>query len=247
MYLYDNDDIQIKNIGITEVKDRDYFCENSEIIYGTTILPIHHLKANSDIKSKKAVIYFPGSHALFRDNLRYPSFFDDLLQSGIDIIYPEYLSTYSRRDDVKTDLGNTSMKYRDNLINWVKEVRYAVDYAMQNGYEPHYLGVSWGGQLGVNILAIEDRFKTGILFVGGISLDDVREEIQPEKYAARIKTPTLLLNGRYDFYFPYKSSQLPLYNLMDLDNTNKRHVVVEYAHYVPYHIVAEESINWINR
>ena len=247
MYLYDNDYIQIKNIGTTDVKDRDYFCENSEIIYGTTILPIHHLKANSDIKSKKAVIYFPGSHALFRDNLRYPSFFDDLLQSGIDIIYPEYLSTYSRRDDVKTDIGNTSMRYRDNLINWVKEVRYAVDYAIQNGYEPHYLGVSWGGQLGVNILAIEDRFKTGILFVGGISLDDVREEIQPEKYAARIKTPTLLLNGRYDFYFPYKSSQLPLYNLMDLDNTNKRHVVVEYAHYVPYHIVAEETINWINR
>ena len=79
MYLYDNDDIQIKNIGITEVKDRDYFCENSEIIYGTTILPIHHLKANSDIKSKKAVIYFPGSHALFRDNLSLPFFFRRLI------------------------------------------------------------------------------------------------------------------------------------------------------------------------
>jgi len=34
---------------------------------------------------------------------------------------------------------------------------------------------------------------------------------------------------------------------MDLDKNNKRHVVVEYAHYVPYHIVAEETINWINR
>ena len=83
--------------------------------------------------------------------------------------------------------------------------------------------------------------------MGGISLDDVREEIQPEKYAARIKTPTLLLNGRYDYFFPYETSQLPLYNLMDLDKNNKRHVVVEYAHYVPYHIVAEETINWINR
>jgi hypothetical protein len=132
MYLYDNDYIQIKNIGTTDVKDRDYFCENSEIIYGKTILPIHHLKANSDIKSKKAVIYFPGSHALFRDNLVYPSFFDDVLQVGIDIIYPEYLSTYSRRDDVKTDIGNTSMRYRDNLINWVKEVRYAVELSFKS-------------------------------------------------------------------------------------------------------------------
>ena len=138
------------------------------------------------------------------------------------------------------------MNYRDHSISWVKEVRYAVDYAIKNGYEPHYFGVSWGGQMGVNILAIEDRFKTGVLAVGGISLDDVREEIQPEKYAARIKMPTLLLNGRYDYFFPYQSSQLPLYNLLNLDNENKRHVVVEEAHYVPSHIAVEETLNWVN-
>jgi len=246
LYLYDKENIQIKNNGIKKVKDEDYFCESSDIIYGSTTLPIHHLKANPEIKSKKAIIYFPGSHSLFSDNLVYPSYFEELLNSGIDIIFPEYLSTYSRKDGMITDVGNRSMNYRDHSISWVKEVRYAVDYAIENGYEPHYLGISWGGQLGVNILAIEDRFKTGILLIGGISLDDVREEIQPEKYAARIKIPTLLLNGRYDYFFPYQSSQLPLYNLLRLDENNKRHVVVDAAHYVPQHIIIEETLNWIN-
>lgn len=246
LYLYDKESISFKDLAVTKVADRDYFCHSSDIIYDNTILPIHNLQANPDIKSKIALIYFPGSNSIYRDKLVYPDFFDDFLQAGIDIIYPEYLSTYSRQDDIRTDIGNRSMNYRDHSITWVKEVRYAVDYAIKNGYEPHYFGVSWGGQMGVNILAIEDRLKTGVLAVGGISLDDVREEIQPEKYAARIKMPTLLLNGRYDYFFPYQSSQLPLYNLLNLDKENKRHVVVEEAHYVPSHIAVEETLNWIN-
>jgi len=246
LYLYDKENIRFKDNELTQVVDRDYFCHSSDIIYDNSILPIHNLQANPDVKSKIAIIYFPGSSALYRDKIVYSDFFDNILASGIDIIYPEYLSTYSRKDGMKTDIGNRSMNYRDHSINWVKEVRYAVDYAIKHGYEPHYLGVSWGGQMGVNILAIEERFKTGILSIGGISLDDVREEIQPEKYAARVKTPTLLLNGRYDYFFPYQSSQLPLYNLLNLDNENKRHVVVEETHYVPNHILSEETLNWVN-
>jgi len=246
LFMYDKNNINIEQLNTSKVTGQEFYCTSSNIITSNMTMPVHHLRADPEIKSKKALIYFPGSNALYRDKITYPTWVTEMVNSGVDVIFPEYLSTYSRQDGVKTDIGNTSMNYRDHLITWVKEVRYAVDYAIQNGYEPHYFGVSWGGQVGVNILAIEDRFKTGILFVGGISLDDVREEIQPEKYAARIKTPTLLLNGRYDFYFPYQSSQLPLFNLMNLDNNNKRHVVVDYAHYVPMHIVREETLKWIN-
>ena len=246
LFMYDKNKINFEQLNTFKVTGQKFYCTSSNIIASNMTMPVHHLKANPKIKSKKALIYFPGSNALYRDKINYPTWMTEMVNSGIDVIFPEYLSTYSRQDGMKTDIGNTSMNYRDHLITWVKEVRYAVDYAIQNGYEPHYFGVSWGGQVGVNILAIEDRFKTGILYVGGISLDNVREEIQPEKYAARINTPTLLLNGRYDFYFPYQSSQLPLFNLMNLDNKNKRHVVVDYAHYVPMHIVKEETLKWIN-
>ena len=246
LFMYDKNNINFEQLNTSKVTGQEFYCTSSNIITSNMTMPVHHLRADPEIKSKKALIYFPGSNALYRDKITYPTWMTEMVNSGVDVIFPEYLSTYSRQDGMQTDIGNTSMNYRDHLITWVKEVRYAVDYAIQNGYEPHYFGVSWGGQVGVNILAIEDRFKTGILYVGGISLDDVREEIQPEKYAARIKTPTLLLNGRYDFYFPYQSSQLPLYNLMNLDNNNKRHVVVDYAHYVPMHIVREETLKWIN-
>jgi dienelactone hydrolase len=246
LFMYDKNNINFEQLNTSKVTGQEFYCTSSNIITSNMTMPVHHLRADPEIKSKKALIYFPGSNALYRDKITYPTWMTEMVNSGVDVIFPEYLSTYSRQDGMQTDIGNTSMNYRDHLITWVKEVRYAVDYAIQNGYEPHYFGVSWGGQVGVNILAIEDRFKTGILYVGGISLDDVREEIQPEKYAARINTPTLLLNGRYDFYFPYQSSQLPLYNLMNLDNNNKRHVVVDYAHYVPMHIVREETLKWIN-
>ena len=246
LYMYDKNKISFESVSTSKVTGQEFYCTSSNVISSNMTMPIHHLQANPNVKSKKAIIYFPGSNALYRDKLNYPTSVTAMVNSGIDVIFPEYLSTYSRKDEMKTDIGNTSMNYRDHLITWVKEVRYAVDYAIENGYEPHYFGVSWGGQVGVNILAIEKRFKTGVLFVGGISLDDVREEIQPEKYAARIKTPTLLLNGRYDFYFPYQSSQLPLYNLMDLNDNNKRHVVVDYAYYVPMHIVRDETLELIN-
>ena len=246
LFMYDKNNINFEHLETSKVNDQEFYCRSSNITSSNFIMPVHHLLSDPEIKSKKALIYFPGSNALLRDKITYPTWMTEMVNSGVDVIFPEYLSTYSRQDGMNTDIGNTTMNYRDHLITWVKEVRYAVDYAIQNGYEPHYFGVSWGGQVGVNILAIEDRFKTGILYVGGISLDDVREEIQPEKYAARIKTPTLLLNGRYDFYFPYQSSQLPLFNLMNLDNNSKRHVVVDYAHYVPTHIVREETLEWIN-
>ena len=246
LFMYDKNNINFEQFETSKVTDQEFYCRSSNITSSNFTMPVHHLLSDPEIKSKKALIYFPGSNALLRDKITYPTWMTEMVNSGVDVIFPEYLSTYSRQDGMNTDIGNTTMNYRDHLITWVKEVRYAVDYAIQNGYEPHYFGVSWGGQVGVNILAIEDRFKTGILYVGGISLDDVREEIQPEKYAARIKTPTLLLNGRYDFYFPYQSSQLPLFNLMNLDNNNKRHVVVDYAHYVPPHIVREETLEWIN-
>ena len=246
LFMYDKNNINFEHLETSKVTDQEFYCRSSNITSSNFTMPVHHLLSDPEIKSKKALIYFPGSNALLRDKITYPTWMTEMVNSGVDVIFPEYLSTYSRQDGIVTDIGNTTMNYRDHLITWVKEVRYAVDYAIQNGYEPHYFGVSWGGQVGVNILAIEDRFKTGILYVGGISLDNVREEIQPEKYAARIKTPTLLLNGRYDFYFPYQSSQLPLFNLMNLDNNSKRHVVVDYAHYVPTHIVREETLEWIN-
>ena len=246
LFMYDKNNINFEHLETSKVIDQEFYCRSLNITSSNFTMPVHHLLSDPEIKSKKALIYFPGSNALLRDKITYPTWMTEMVNSGVDVIFPEYLSTYSRQDGIVTDIGNTTMNYRDHLITWVKEVRYAVDYAIQNGYEPHYFGVSWGGQVGVNILAIEDRFKTGILYVGGISLDDVREEIQPEKYAARIKTPTLLLNGRYDFYFPYQSSQLPLFNLMNLDNNSKRHVVVDYAHYVPTHIVREETLEWIN-
>ncbi|MDP6921544.1 MAG: SUMF1/EgtB/PvdO family nonheme iron enzyme, partial [Lutibacter sp.] len=148
----------------TKVHDRAYYRKRIDILdKDGTVIPMHHLSYDPTKKADKALVYFPGSNALFEDGLRFYYFFDTLLKNGVDIICPEYLSTYSRKDEIKTDIGDLSLAYRDHSITWVKETRYAVDYLEQAGISPHFIGVSWGGQMGVNILAIEPRFKTGVL------------------------------------------------------------------------------------
>ena len=65
----------------------------------------------------------------------------------------------------------------------------------------------------------------------------LREGFLPEadqiNYVSRIKIPTLMLNGRYDYMFPYEKTVLPFYNLLGTAVEDKRLCVYETDHYVP--------------
>ena len=57
------------------------------------------------------------------------------------------------------------------------------------------------------MLAIEPRFKTAVLNVSGLRFQKGFPEVEPINFLSRIKIPVLMLNGRYDFYFPVESSR----------------------------------------
>ena len=57
-------------------------------------------------------------------------------------------------------------------------------------------------------------------------------EIDPLNFAPRMKIPTLLLNGRYDFTFPLKDHQRPLLRLLGAPEKDKKLVLLESAHNV---------------
>ncbi|MDA9356939.1 formylglycine-generating enzyme family protein, partial [Flavobacteriaceae bacterium] len=112
LYMYDKNKIRFEYLNTSKVNGQEFYCTSSNVISSNMTMPIHHLQANPNVKSKKAIIYFPGSNALYRDKLNYPASITTMVNSGVDIIFPEYLSTYSRKDGMKTDIGNTSMNYR---------------------------------------------------------------------------------------------------------------------------------------
>jgi len=48
----------------------------------------------------------------------------------------------------------------------------------------------------------------------GLEFQPTLPEVDPFNFAPRVRQPTLMLNGRYDFAFPVETSQLPLFQLL---------------------------------
>jgi eukaryotic-like serine/threonine-protein kinase len=75
----------------------------------------------------------------------------------------------------------------------------------------------------------------------------VEPEIDPLNYAPRVRMPTLMLNGRYDFAIPVETSQRPLFLLLGSPAEDKRHTVLEYGHAMVVDTVSREILPWLDR
>ena len=101
--------------------------------------------------------------------------------------------------------------------------------------------------MGGIIPAVELRIKTSILGVAGLYPQDCQPEVDQIHYLPHITTPVLMLNGRYDFYFPYETSQLPFYELLGTPKENKENIVYELGHQVPWVYATKETLAWLDK
>jgi dienelactone hydrolase len=95
-----------------------------------------------------------------------------------------------------------------------------------------YLGMSWGGVLAPVILAVEDRIATAVLAIGGAEADAL-PEVNAVNYLPRVKTPILMLNGRYDMNIVYETMVQPMYELLGTPPEHKKLVLYHSDHYLP--------------
>ena len=72
-------------------------------------------------------------------------------------------------------------------------------------------------------------------------------EVEPINFLPRIKLPVLMLNGRYDHYFPVESAQLPFFRLLGTPPQRKRQVISEGGHFVPRTQLISEVLDWLDR
>ncbi len=72
-------------------------------------------------------------------------------------------------------------------------------------------------------------------------------EIDLLNYAPRVRIPTLMLNGRYDYETPFDTSQRPLFDLLGSPAEHKRHAVLEFGHALAIEDVAREILPWLDR
>src|SRR2546428_5138393 len=93
-----------------------------------------------------------------------------------------------------------------------------------------YLGLSMGAGVGPIMTAVEPRFKASILLGGGLYVWRRPPESEALNFLPRVRVPTLMINGRHDFYFPFETSQAPMFRLLGAPAAEKRHRVFESGH-----------------
>ena len=96
------------------------------------------------------------------------------------------------------------------------------------------------------LTALEPRVRASILQGTGIWNDETREN-DAFNYTPRVRMPTLMLNGRYDFGVPLETAQRPLFDLLGSRPEDKRHVVLETGHALPMDDVARQARAWFDR
>ena len=129
---------------------------------------------------------------------------------------------------------------------WGKDLRRSMDYLESRTDIDHeriaYQGSSWGAAMAPIMIAIEPRIRAGIVIVAGLNFQTALPEVDEINYIGRVKVPMLMLNGKYDFFFPYETSQLPYFELLGTPDDQKKLVVHETSHSFPNTDRTRESL-----
>jgi eukaryotic-like serine/threonine-protein kinase len=201
----------------------------------------------------QTVVYFPGSSGIQMRSSHdlQPPFDGAIIKSGRALIFPIYKGTFERGDSLATDYPAASEFYREHVIDWYQDLARTVDYVETrsdlDASHLAYLGFSWGARLGPLFAALDDRFKTVMLVSGGLKFARSLPEADPLNFASHVTVPVLMVNGRYDFFFPLETSQQPLLELLGTRTSDKRHVVLDSGHTLPSIPVARELLPWLDR
>ncbi len=208
----------------------------------------------------QTVIYFPGGASEYQkssQNLEsyyeFPMFLSFIVKNGRAALYPVYKGTFERGNDTLAALLDgdlNSHQYTEVFIQEVKDFRRCIDYLETrqdiDSKKLAYYGMCWGGLLGAIIPAVEDRLKVSVLIAGGFS-GLARPEANPINYVTRVKTPTLMLNGKYDTLFPLETSIKPMFDLLGTPAADKQWKLYETDHIPPRNEFIKETLAWLDR
>ncbi|MGB8537001.1 MAG: protein kinase [Acidobacteriaceae bacterium] len=256
-YSYDKTPLNAKVESVEQAEDWRQERVSFDAAYGGERVTAYLFLPKGASPPFQVVVYFPdAAAALMRLSANglpnYLSDFDFILKSGRAVLFPIYKGTFERGGGPKLIYWpNTSSTYRDNVIFWSKDLSRSIDYLETrqdiNPNELAYEGDSWGAAMGALLPAVETRFKALILLSPGFFLQERLPEVDQLNFAPHVKAPVLMLNGRYDFLWPPRISQEPMFRLLGTPTEQKRRVVYGTGHDVPRTELIRESLNWLDK
>ena len=255
MFKYDKSPLNIKVIKDSIDNGEVWYKKVVEIdaAYGKERLPLNVFIPKNESPPFKTVIFVPGSGAITNRNSQdlKANRLSFLLRSGYVFIWPIYKGTFERGyPEFPNYVSNDSKIYADQMIMMVKDYSRAIDFVEQDDdllNDVYYYGISWGGMLGPLFLANDKRIKKAVWQVAGLGARETRPEGSPLTFLSRINKPVLMLNGIYDQYFPFETSQKPMYELLSLKEPMKKMITYESAHSPPLNETSKEVLKWFNQ
>ncbi len=214
----------------------------------------------------QTVIFYPGSavdSAASSDNLekdfQFDLFLSFIVKNGRAVLYPVLKGTFERGDWVHyqvIDSDCSTREFSEWLIMKIKDLFRCLDYLQSRSdidqQRLAYMGYSEGAWTGPIVMALDQRLKAGILQNGGYFIyffgsGPIRPEVNQMNYVTRVKTPTLMLNGKYDLFFPYETNARLMFERLGTPSNQKEQKVYDSDHYIPRNELIKETLAWLDR
>jgi len=223
--------------------------------YGSERVPVVLFLPKNAEPPYQTVVWMPGAGVFFerassaRAVNAQAQWFYFVIRSGRALLFPIYKGSYER------NVGNPFAQpniWRDTQIAWAKDLGRSIDYLETrrdiDASKVAYYGLSSGAGVGPIMTAVEPRFRASVLLAGGLHSWRRPPESEAFHFARHVKVPTLMINGRHDFFFPLETSQAPLFQWLGTPSADKRHRVFQSGH-VPTEKeeVVKEILDWLDR
>jgi hypothetical protein len=252
LYTFDHADLHAKIEAVND-SSREWRVEKVSYAaaYGDERM-LAYLFLPKNAKPPYQVMVSCGSAGLYERSSTTTNDFDGytfIVRSGRALLYPIYKSMFERADGLKADIPDTTTVWRDHVIMWSKDMGRSIDYLesradIAKGKIGH---IALSSDCTPLTLAVEPRISLAVIYCGGFARQESLPEVDPLNFAPLVKVPVLMLNGRYDYYYPTASSQEPHFNLLGTPAEHKRRVVYESSHMIPRNETIKEVVNWMEK
>ena len=172
-------------------------------------------------------------------------------RSGRALVIPVFDRSFERFDGFVYPADDVSAQLYEHMIQWREELGRTIDYLESREdvdiEKLGYYSVSFGASMGLPLLAFEERLKVAVLRGAGLPGGRLLPEGDPFNFVPRITLPVLMLNGRFDFVFPYETSQTALFTRLGTPAEHKRRLTYDVGHArLPRAEVIRESSAWLD-
>ena len=254
LYAYDRTDLGARLEKSAATPEWRWEKVSINAAYGGERFDVHLFMPTNAAPPFQAVVLYPGAYAYFIKALE-PSLIDDFLdfvpRSGRVLVIPVYRGQFDRPDGLKVG-GQPPALWRDRAIMQAKDLGRTLDYLATrkdvDSSKLAYFGHSAGGAMAAGLLAIEQRFKAAILLAAGFWFRNPLPEVDWINFVTRVRTPVVMLNGRYDDYFPLETSQMPLFRRLGTPEKDKKLVLYDAGHLGgPEKEQIRETLDWLDK